>query len=55
MALEIRELLIKVTIDNEAAAVKALPDDKHLRQWKENIIKECIENILKRIRVEADR
>ena len=57
MALEIRELVIKVTVSTDAGSKSstALPDERTLRQWKESIIKECVDNILKRIKTDADR
>jgi|APAra7269096979_1048534.scaffolds.fasta_scaffold00141_3 hypothetical protein len=56
MPLEIRELVIKVTISSDAAKTAAvLPDEKSLRHWKEGIIKECVENILNRMKSEAER
>jgi hypothetical protein len=56
MALEIRELVIKVTVSTDAGkSTAALPDEKALRQWKESIIRECMDNILNRMKIEADR
>lgn len=56
MALEIRELVIKVTVSTDAGkSSSAMPDEKTLRQWKESIIRECLDNILKRMKTEADR
>lgn len=56
MALEIRELVIKVTVSTDAGkSTTAMPDERALRQWKESIIKECMDNILKRMKTDADR
>jgi len=56
MALEIRELIIKVTVATDAAKPgESFPDDNALRHWKEGVVKECIEKILNRISIEADR
>lgn len=56
MPLEIRELIIKVTVATDAAKQgSSFPDDKALRHWKEGIIKECIDKILNRVSIEADR
>lgn len=56
MALEIRELVIKVTVSTDAGkSTTAMPDERTLRQWKESIIKECMDNILKRMKTDADR
>jgi hypothetical protein len=56
MPLEIRELVIKVTISSDAAGTtgNTLTDEK-IRQLKDGIIKECIESILNRIQTEAER
>lgn len=56
MALEIRELVIKVTVSTDTGkSSTAMPDERTLRQWKESIIKECMDNILKRMKTDADR
>jgi hypothetical protein len=56
MALEIRELVIKVTVSTDAGKPSAaMPDEKTLRQWKESIVRECLDNILKKMKTEADR
>lgn len=56
MALEIRELVIKVTVSTDTGrSTTALPDERALRQWKESIIKECVDSILKRMKTDADR
>jgi hypothetical protein len=56
MALEIRELVIKVTVSTDAGkSSTALPDEKALRQWKEGIVRECLDKILNKMKIEADR
>ncbi|QHS58859.1 DUF5908 family protein [Chitinophaga agri] len=56
MPLEIRELVIKVTISSDAASTTtALPDEKTLRRLKEGIIRECVEKVLRTMKTEADR
>ncbi|MBW8686809.1 DUF5908 family protein [Chitinophaga rhizophila] len=56
MPLEIRELVIKVTISSDAAkGANTLPDEKTLRHWKDGIIRECVESILNRMKNEAER
>ncbi|MCF6405967.1 DUF5908 family protein [Chitinophaga filiformis] len=56
MPLEVRELVIKVTVSTDSGKpATALPDEKALRQWKESIIRECMDKILSRMKTEADR
>lgn len=56
MPLEIRELVIKVTISADATnTTTALPDDKTLRRLKEGIVRECVEKVLNTMKTEAER
>ena len=55
MALEIRELVIKVTITPEASAAHPLVDQQGLKQLRESIIKECMEHLLARFERDEDR
>lgn len=55
MALEIRELVIKVTIAPEASTPHPLANEQALRALREGIIKECMERLLTRIENDEDR
>lgn len=45
MALEIRELVIKVTITSGQVARQEAPDAALLRQLKDKIVKECMQQL----------
>ncbi|GAA3955218.1 hypothetical protein GO495_28265 [Chitinophaga oryziterrae] len=49
MPLEIRELVIKVTIESNTTQRTQMPDENYLQALKASIVKECMENILQRI------
>jgi len=52
MPLEIRELIIKVTVgDTDKKSI----NDKNLQELKKNIVKECTEKILLKLKTETDR
>jgi len=53
MPLEIRELVIKVTIEEENAAPPS--DEKALSAIKRAIIRECVEEVLIRLEKRAER
>lgn len=55
MALEIRELVIKVTITPDTPAAHSLADPQALRELRESIIKECMEHLLAKFEREEDR
>lgn len=56
MPLEIRELVIKVTISSDAKnTTTALPDEKALRRLREGIVRECVEKVLNSMKTEAER
>ena len=45
MALEIRELVVRVTITSGNQQQQVLPDNRTLQQLKEKIIKECMQQL----------
>jgi uncharacterized protein DUF5908 len=47
MPLEIRELVVKVTIEENA--VQPDTDETRLRQLKQSIIRECVEEVLMKL------
>jgi hypothetical protein len=49
MPLEIRELVIKVTIESNTAQASQMPDENYLQALKASIVKECMEKIRSRI------
>jgi hypothetical protein len=53
MPLEIRELVIRVTIEEERLPPPA--DEKTLQTLKRAIIKECVEEVLTKLETRADR
>jgi hypothetical protein len=55
MPLEIRELVIKVTIEPSAPQAHALPEGQTLEKLKDSIVKECMQNILARMRFHEER
>jgi hypothetical protein len=52
MPLEIRELIIKVTVEDSD---KKSPNDKNLLELKKSIVKECTEKILLQLKAESER
>lgn len=56
MPLEVRELVIKVTVSTDnGRSGTAMPDEKTLRQLKDSIISECMNKIIRKMKTEADR
>lgn len=53
MALEIRELVIKVTITSGHTPQQQLPDAKFMQQLKDKIIKECMQQLKTGVRTGA--
>jgi hypothetical protein len=53
MPLEIRELVVKVTIEENT--VQPGTDETRLRQLKQSIIKECVEEVLMKLENLSDR
>jgi hypothetical protein len=53
MPIEIRELVIKVTVDNQQAEPGG--DSKDIHELKNKIVKECMEKILKKLNILSER
>lgn len=52
MPIEIRELVIKVTISEEG---KGADDSKDLQEIKTDLVEECIEKIMARLETTSER
>jgi hypothetical protein len=52
MPLEIRELVIKVTVEESD---KKIDDDKILQDYKKEIIRDCTEQIMDKLRSRTER
>ncbi len=54
MPIEIRELVIRVTIDDHKAKPSA-PDAKELQELRNKLVKECVDKVLARLESLAER
>ncbi|WP_158569085.1 DUF5908 family protein [Chitinophaga silvisoli] len=54
MALEIRELVIKVTITSGQASRQETPDAMLIRQLKDKIVKECMQQLKAGLKVSTE-
>lgn len=54
MPIEIRELLVKITVE-ETANKKAGFDEKELQELKNKIIKECVDKVIKKLEHQSQR
>lgn len=54
MPIEVRELLVKITVD-ESANKKPAFDEKELQDLKNKIVKECTEKVIKKLEHQSQR
>lgn len=55
MPIEIRELVIKVTVDEKSKRSDSGMDPRELERLKEKIVKECMANIMQKMGSLSDR
>lgn len=55
MPVEIRELTIKMTIDETGSKEVKIPDEGSLKKLRESIVKECTEAIVEILNVQKER
>lgn len=54
MPVEIRELVVKITVDETAAGQKAFSETE-LQELKKRIIKECVDKVVAKIETQVQR
>lgn len=58
MPIEIRELVIKVTVQDKAAgpaATPATPPPAELRQWQQELARTCVQQVLAELQRQRER
>ncbi len=55
MPIEIRELIIKVAVDENSKKAEGGLDPKELARLKDKIVRECVENVMQKIENLSER